>query len=106
MVPVLARESIILKCRRDHNSVLGNYECGYALGLMSQLSKIPLLADHKDMKALHDDFMKKSEAYKPASEEEKRLLHMLSLYKTEELYDDQVEELIQWGLKDERPWKI
>lgn len=106
MVPVLARESIILKCRRDHNSILGNYECGYALGLMSHLTGIPLLTDHSDMKTLHQDFMEKVKAYQPADEEEKRLLHILRLYKPEEVMDEQVEELIRWGEQEEKPWKI
>lgn len=104
MVPILARQSIILKCDRKRNTILGNYECAYALGLMSRLSGVPLMDDHSDMRVLHDDFMQKVSSYKPADDKEEHLLHILELYEAPVDTDEQTEELIQWGLHEEHPW--
>lgn len=106
MIPVLARESIILKSRRDFNTILGNYECAYAIGVMSQLSGIPVIEDHSDMQQMHAAFMEKLKDYKPADIHQERIKKILQLYKPAEMMDAQVEELLQWGLREDRLWEI
>ncbi|MCR5717126.1 MAG: DUF3837 domain-containing protein [Lachnospiraceae bacterium] len=106
MVPVLARQSIILKCDRKRNTILGNYECAYALGLMSKLSGVSLLEDHSDMRLLKDTFMEQVSSYQPADDKEEHLLHILELYEAPSDTDEQTEELLEMGLREERPWVI
>lgn len=106
MVPILARDSIVLKCRQKQNSILGNYECAYALGLMSHLSGIALRTDEQDMIKIHQDFVQKMKTYQPTTVEEKKLCHMICSYKPVQDLDEQMQELIKWGLEEEAPWKI
>jgi len=106
MVLTLARDSIILKCMRNHNSILGNYECAYALGLMSRLSGIALPEGNTDLKMMLNEFLEKSKGYKSVSEEERRLLHILAAYHPAAELDEQAMELLKWGMTEEHPWKI
>lgn len=106
MVPILARDSIILKCMRDHNSILGNYECAYAAGLLSRLAGIPVRQEETDLKILLAELLEKTKGYTPATPEEKRLIHILSAYQPVEKMDEQAVELLKMGLGETQPWQI
>ncbi len=106
MVPLLARQSVIIKAGRENNTILGNYECAYGLGIMSKLSGIELLEEHTDMVSLHRDFCEKLKDYQPADEKQTQLKKILLRYKPTAGYDEQMEELLQWGLKEDKVWQI
>ena len=106
MVPLLARQSVIIKAGRDHNTILGNYECAYAIGIMSKLSGIEILEDHTDMTLLHRDFCEKLKEYQPSDEQQERIKKILLMYKPTVAFDEQMEELLQWGLKEEKIWQL
>ena len=38
MVTSIARQSVIIKSKTGNSILLGNYECGYALGLLSKVA--------------------------------------------------------------------
>ena len=42
MVPVLAKQAIIIKCLAHSGIILSNYECAYAMGLLAHLADITL----------------------------------------------------------------
>ncbi len=106
MVPFLAKQSIVIKSGRDHNTILGNYECAYAVGLMSRLSGIAIEEHPEDLPGAMTEFIEKLQNYQTADEREKRLQHILSLYKVEPLADAQVYELLKMGLEEEHPWEM
>lgn len=106
MVPILARQAIIIKCKSDTNIILGNYECGYALGLIVNLSGILFPADYVSVEDLRLKILAGLENYKPEVQQEKRLIHMLKEYKADDTLDEQVGELINMGLGEKNPWQI
>lgn len=106
MVPILARQAIIIKCKSDTNIILGNYECGYALGLLVNVSGILFPADYTSVEDLRLKVLEGVKNYTPQEEREKRLLHMLQEYKADDVLDEQVRELINMGLGEKRVWQI
>ncbi len=106
MVTSLARQSVIIKAGREHNSILGNYECAYAIGVMSKVSGIPLPDERTDMKTLHRNFTEKLSSYAPQNKQEKQLRKILMAYKPSPELDEEMKELLEWGLQEDRLWQI
>lgn len=106
MIPILARQSIILKSGRDDNTILGNYECAYAIGLLSKLAGIPLLEEGETMTDIYQDFVAKLGEYQPTEEREARVKKILLAYDPTPLLDEQMKELIQMGCEEERVWQM
>lgn len=105
MVPILARQAVNIKSQYDTNIILGNYECGYALGLIVNLSGILFPADYTSIEDLRLKVLELLKEYEPKDEREKNLIHMLEEYKADDNLDEQVGELINMGLGEKSPWK-
>lgn len=104
MVPILAKQAINIKCKHKANIILGNYECGYALGLIVNLSGIIFPADYTSIEDLRVKVLALLENYAPKDEKEENLIHMLKEYKADNNLDSQVGELINMGLGEKKPW--
>lgn len=105
MVPILARQAINIKCKSKTNLILGNYECGYALGLIVNLSGIIFPADYISIEDLRRKVLELLKDYTPKDEKEENLIHMLEEYKADDNLDSQVGELINMGLGEKHPGK-
>jgi len=105
MVPELARMAVIIKSQHKTSVMTGNYELGYACGLMSKLSdrKIP---EWESAKQLHELALSVLEGYEPKEDREKNVLKMLRFYLPDDTVDEQVRELYEWGLKETNVWKM
>ena len=88
MVPDLARMSVIIKSQHETSVMTGNYEMGYACGLLCKLAgrEVP--------------------QWEPANEREKNVIHMLHYYHPDETADEQVKELIGWGYDEQHLWQM
>lgn len=106
MITSLARQSVIIKAGRDHNSILGNYECAYAIGVMSRVSGIPVPVDITDMKALHQEFVEKLSDYAPQNKQEEQVKKILLRYKPASEFNTEMRELLEWGLREDRLWQM
>ena len=104
MVPILAKQAINIKSKYKTNIILGNYECGYALGLIVNLSGILFPGDYTSMEDLRIKVLALLENYTPKDEREENLIHMLKEYKADDNLDSQVGELINMGLGEKKPW--
>ncbi|MBQ6887621.1 MAG: DUF3837 domain-containing protein [Lachnospiraceae bacterium] len=104
MVPILAKQAINIKSKHKTNILLGNYECGYALGLIVNLSGILFPADYTDIEDLRIKVLKLLENYMPKDEREENLIHMLREYKADDNLDEQVKEMINMGIEEKKPW--
>lgn len=104
MVPILARQAINIKCKNKTNMILGNYECGYGLGLIVNLSGIIFPADYSSVEELRVRVLELLKDYPPKDEREENLIGMLKAYKADENLDSQVGELINMGLGEKNPW--
>lgn len=100
MEPILAKQSIKIKCKIKSSVMMGNYEFYYAGGLLCKLAgKIPEQTIQPGELAVF--LAPLIEHYEPANEEEAYLLKLLKEYKVSEEYDEQMAELLQMGCNSE-----
>lgn len=106
MVPSLARQAVIIKCGNDTSVLTGNYELGYALGLLVQISGILFPGDYRDMKDLQTRVLALIENRDFDDIHVKRLVRMVSLYMPSDEMDRQMGEMINMGLGEKNHWKL
>ena len=106
MVPELARQAVIIKSKNLTSVILGNYECAYALGILSKAAGLSEDDSYLDMAGWHRDVMDALEEFSPQNENQKQVLRMLSLLEPMGEPDDQVKELYHMGYCEQRPWEI
>ena len=99
MVQILAKQSILTKCKLKRSILLGNYEFYYASGLLCHLAGNIPKSDIRpeELLAFIEPIL---DTYHPENEEEAYLLNLLRSYKASEEYDEQMPQLLQLGLKD------
>lgn len=105
MVTSIARQSVIIKCKMQASVMLGNYEFYYAAGLFCNIRNITVEEDILP-KALRDLITEERKTFSSEDEREKYLLKLLCNYEVEEDYDEQMKELLLWGLKEENIWQV
>ncbi|MFV0466078.1 MAG: DUF3837 family protein [Lachnospiraceae bacterium] len=110
MIPSITRQAIIIKCKLKTSVMIGNYEFYYAAGLFLNLSQgaqpdsistpselaawiRPILHQMTDQEGVTEDSMK-------------YLMVLLQKYEPSKSYDDQMKELFNMGLNEERPWEV
>jgi hypothetical protein len=106
MVPSLARQAIIIKCKNDTSVITGNYELAYALGFIVNQTGILFPGDYENMKDLQIKVMAALENRELTDERLQRLHHMLQYYKPTDDWDEQMGELINMGLGEQYPWDM
>lgn len=106
MVPSLARQAIIIKCKNDTSVITGNYELAYALGFIVSQTGILFPGDYENMKELQTKVMAALENRELEDERLQRLHHMLQYYKPTDDWDEQMGELINMGLGEKYPWDM
>ena len=92
MVPSIARQSVIIKCNMQKSILTGNYEFYYAAGLIANLSGV--------------EIPEKIPTLTPADEKEKYLFGMVADYRPEDVYDEQMRELLDWGRTEKYLWTV
>ena len=105
MVPSIARQSVIIQCNMQKSILTGNYEFYYAAGLIANLSgvEIPEDINPEEMLALLSE---KIPTLTPADEKEKCLFGMVADYRPEDVYDEQMRELLDWGRTEKYLWTV
>lgn len=105
MVTSIARQSVIIKCNMQASILLGNYEFYYASGLFCKISGNSV---EKDIlpKDLGDLIKPALEVFESEDKREQYLVKMLSNYEVSEEYDEQMKELLEWGLGEENIWQV
>lgn len=106
MVPILARQAVVIKCLAGNGILISNYECAYGIGLLYCLSGIPFPKWGEETPAeLLTAALSAHESISFTDEPARRLLAMLRAYKPDETRDEQVEELYRMGTAEQHPWK-
>lgn len=106
MVPSLARQAIIIKCKNDTSVITGNYELAYAIGLIVNQTGILFPGDYENMKDLHGKVMQELEGKELSDERLQHLYRMLKYYHPTDDLDEQMGELINMGLGEKYPWDM
>lgn len=105
MVTSIARQSVIIKCNMQASILLGNYEFYYGAGLFCKMKGISVEEDIQPL-ALREFIMPELEKFTGADEKEKYLGKILMGCKVSEEYDEQMKELLLWGLGEEHMWQV
>lgn len=105
MVPSIARQSVIIKCNQQASVLLGNYEFYYLAGLMDKLFELDLNEDMQPQMLL-DIIHANLEQLSPKDEKEAYLIKLVSVFKADDKYDDQMKELFRWGATEEKLWQV
>ena len=93
MVAELAKQAINIKCAK----MTGNYECAYALGIISKEAGISLKEDFVNLVELREYIENNIKDYTPNNDKIKRLIEMLSDYETTDVFDEQMKILYNDG---------
>ena len=97
MVAELAKQEIKIKCGFENAKMTGNYECAYALGIISKEAGISLKEDFVNLVELREYIENNIKDYTPNNDKIKRLIEMLSDYETTDVFDEQMKILYNDG---------
>lgn len=97
MILELARQSVRTKLRLGSATMLGNYEFYYAAGILCRELKLKPEEDIKP-KELYEFIRAGTDGVEVTDETAAHLLKMIHFYIPEDHYDDQMRELMQWGM--------
>lgn len=100
MVTSIARQSVIIKCNMQASVLLGNYEFYYAAGLFGKICGLEIEEDILP-EALAEKIAPELKKFSGEDTKEQYLVKMLSNYEVLEAYDEQMKELLLWGLFEE-----
>ena len=92
MVPILAKQALARKCEFSNARMTGNYECAYALGVVSGALAIPKEENAANLVELKN---KIEPQYKKLSSENEQIKKLILL-----LCDEQMRELYNEGYED------
>lgn len=105
MVTSIARQSVIIKCNMQASMMLGNYEFYYGAGLFSKLGGIAVEEDILP-EALQELIAPALKQFSSEDAREQYLVKLLTNYKVSDEYDEQMKELLQLGIKEEKIWQV
>lgn len=106
MVVSIARQAVIIKSQTGNSILLGNYECAYAIGLLSKAAGIDEDENFSDMRQWHESVMERLGDF---TSEDKRLtevFRILKYYEPEPEVDAQMKELYRMGFWEKRMWEM
>ena len=105
MVPILAKQAVIIKCTLHSGIIVSNYECAYAMGVFAKLAGVSLPQESAPLSESLVKLLEAAGAYQASDEKEEQLITMLQGYKPDETMDEQVTELLRMGYEEERLWE-
>lgn len=105
MVTSIARQSVIIKCNMQKAVMLGNYEFYYGAGVLARLEGLEIPDDIQPVQ-LKELLEEKLKGVVPKDEKEGYLVKIILDFRPDEIYDEQMKELLLWGEKEERLWRM
>lgn len=100
MVPLLAKQAVQIKCNFENAVMTGNYECAYALGIVSALTGQNKAEKYESILELKNNVLDNMGQYSTDDEKINRLLDMLKSYEPSGVIDEQMRELYSMGFDD------
>lgn len=106
MVTSIARQSVLIKCNMQSSIMIGNYEFYYGAGLFCKIREISLPEEEIRPEQLMEFILPELQKFEGTDDKEKYLVKLLKNYKVLEDYDEQMSELLQWGLNETHIWQV
>lgn len=104
MIPAIVRQSVIIKCKLQKSTLVGNYEYYYAAGLFSRLSGITLPSALPPAE-LRETLKQALVSYEPSDPRELHLKKVLEAYHPDEEQPKETEELFCMGVNEDHVWE-
>lgn len=105
MTPLIARQSVIIKCNMQKAYILGNYEYYYGAGVAGKVCGFEIPEDILPSE-LAELLSKELESVQTGNEQEAYLVSILKEYDPENRYDEQMKELLLWGKEETCLWQV
>lgn len=105
MVTSIARQSVIIKCNMQKAVMLGNYEFYYGAGVLARLEGLEIPDDIQPVQ-LKELLEEKLKGVVPKDEKEAYLVKIILDFRPDVIYDEQMKELLLWGEKEDRLWRM
>ena len=105
MVTSIARQSVIIKCNMQKAVMLGNYEFYYGAGVLARMEGLEIPDDIQPVQ-LKELLEEKLKGVVPKDEKEAYLVKIILDFRPDVIYDEQMKELLLWGKKEERLWRM
>lgn len=106
MVTSIARQSVIIKSKTGNSILLGNYECGYALGLLSKAAGLEESDSFDDMRQWYEHVMSQLTDFTSPDECLTEVLRITKNYEPEPDVDEQMKQLYRMGYSETRMWQM
>ena len=100
MVPILAKQALARKCGCTNARMTGNYECAYALGVVSGALAIPKEENAANLVELKNKIEPQYKKLSSENEQIKKLILLLCDYEPSDIFDEQMRELYNEGYED------
>lgn len=100
MVTLLAKNALRIKCGFDSAVMTGNYECAYALGILTAALGLEAFTGYPDLRVLKESVMEAARDYVPTDDKLRRIMEMLTEYEAIPAVDAQMQELYTAGFMD------
>lgn len=100
MVPILAKQALARKCEFSNARMTGNYECAYALGVVSGALAIPKEENADNLVKLKNKIEPQYKKISSENEQIKKLILLLCDYEPSDIFDEQMRELYNEGYED------
>ncbi len=100
MVPILAKQALARKCGFPNAKMTGNYECAYALGVVSGALAIPKEENITNLVELKNRIEPQYKEAVSDNEQIKKLITLLCDYEPSDIFDEQMMELYNDGYVD------
>lgn len=100
MVLILAKQALARKCEFTNARMTGNYECAYALGVVSGTLAIPKEENVTNLVELKNKIEPQYKEAVSDNEQIKKLVSLLCDYEPSDIFDEQMRELYNDGYSD------
>ena len=100
MVVSLVRTAIQTKCRYDNARMTGNYECAYALGILTSQEGVEPEGTITELKSVYDKVISGISAIHTDDKKIQQLIAITSDYEVTDKFDEQMNELYHMGYND------
>lgn len=100
MILMLAKDALKTKVKFDTAIMTGNYECAYALGLVTGYCNVKKCESYNDISTLKEQVMLNVTETSFTDDRLKRLYEMLVEYEPSEKFDNQMKELYDMGIEE------
>lgn len=100
MVVELVKTAIETKCAYENAGMTGNYECAYALGIISANEGLKEQENISGLKELYDEVISDLGSINTDNKKLKQLIKITSDYEVTNKFDSQMEQLYHMGYKD------